>query len=211
MYWSIRCVVWWVVVWYQVVNYLSKSKLKTIIKIGSTDQSKTGNLKVKKLMYSSNKNLVECWCSITKVNGNKNLKFLIVFLCFIFFPVSPSIHSFTDLPSLWISCSYGWNTLPLRFKSETIEINYRFFLFHTQYCEKVTVVTSLGCFELGIVVSLWLNICVRFVLFFNRGLKDKAQLLLTFDFFTLKLTLFFTYSINFILIFRFFWSYTIHV
>ena len=85
MYWSIRCVVWWVVVWYQVVNYLSKSKLKTIIKIGSTDQSKTWNLKVKKLMYSSNKNLVECWCSITKVNGNKNLKFLIVFLFVLFF------------------------------------------------------------------------------------------------------------------------------
>ena len=108
MYWSIRCVVWWVVVWYQVVNYLSKSKLKTIIKIGSTDQSKTWNLKVKKLMYSSNKNLVECWCSITKVNGNKNLKFLIVFLCFIFFPVSPSIHSFNriavalDLVFVWM-------------------------------------------------------------------------------------------------------------
>ena len=37
----------------------------------------------------------------------------------------------------------------------------------------------IGLLELGIVVSLWLNICVRFVLFFNRGLKDKAQLLLT--------------------------------
>ena len=139
------------------------------------------------------------------------LNILVVYLPFIFFPVSPSIHSFNRIAIALISCSCGWNTLPLRFKSETIEINYRFVLFHTQHCEKVTVVTSFGCFELGIVVSLWLNICVRFVLFFNRGLKDKAQLLLTFDFFTLKLTLFFTYSINFILIFRFFWSYTIHV
>ena len=141
----------------------------------------------------------------------KNVKFLIVFLAFIFFLFSPSIHLLSSSPSLWISHSCEWNTKPLCFKLEAIEINYRFVLFHTQHCEKVTVVTSLGCFELGIVVSLWLNICVRFVLFFNRGLKDTAQLVLTFDFFTLKLTLFFTYSINFILIFRIFWSYTIHV
>ena len=108
MYWSIRCVVWWVVVWYQVVNYLSKSKLKTIIKIGSTDQSKTWNLKVKKLMYSSNKNLVECWCSITKVNGNKNLKFLIdisLFYFFSCFAINSFIYRFAvalDLVFVWM-------------------------------------------------------------------------------------------------------------